>query len=51
VLRPDPKSVRFFLDFIGRHYPKAKSIGVNDFTDLTPHHEIHRANPPACIGK
>jgi hypothetical protein len=29
-LRPDPKSVRFLLDFIDGRYPKAKSVGENE---------------------
>ena len=43
-MRLDPKSVRFLLDFIGRRYPKAKSVGENEFTDLTLLDEIRRSN-------
>jgi hypothetical protein len=50
-LRPNPKSVRFLLDFIGRRYPKAKSVGENDFIDLTLLDEIHRSNFPQQLGK
>ena len=39
-LRPDPKSVRFLLDFIGRRYPNAKAVSENDFTDLSLLDEI-----------
>jgi len=39
------------LDFIGRRYPKAKSVGENDFTDLTLLDEIHRSNFPQQLGK
>lgn len=42
-LRPDPKSVRFTLDFAGRRYPKAKSIGENEYTDLSLLDEIRRS--------
>jgi len=50
-LRPDPKSVRFLLDFIGRRYPKAKTLGENEFTDLTLLDEIRRSNFPQQLGK
>lgn len=50
-LRPNPKSVRFLLDFIGGRYPKAKSIGENEFTDLTLLDELRRANFPQQLGK
>jgi len=50
-LRPDPKSVRFLLDFIGRRYPKAESVGENEFTDLTLRDEIRRSNVPQQLGK
>jgi ABC-type nitrate/sulfonate/bicarbonate transport system substrate-binding protein len=42
-LRPDPKSVRFMLDFTARRYPKAKSIGENEYTDLSLLDEIRRS--------
>ncbi len=50
-LRPDPKSVRFLLDFVGRRYPKAKSVGENEFTDLTLLDEIRRYNFPQHLGE
>lgn len=50
-LRPDPKAVRYLLDFIGRRYPKAKSIGENDFTDLTLLDEIRRSGFAAQLAK
>jgi ABC-type nitrate/sulfonate/bicarbonate transport system substrate-binding protein len=42
-LRPDPRSVRFLLDFVGRRYPKAKSIGETAYTDLSLLDEIQRS--------
>ena len=45
-LRPDPRSVRFVLDFIGRRYPEAKSIGENKFTDLSLIEDIQRFAAP-----
>jgi NitT/TauT family transport system substrate-binding protein len=42
-LRPDPKSVRFLLDFIGRRYPKAKSIGEYEYTDLSLLDDVRRS--------
>jgi len=42
-LHPDPKSVRFLLDFIGRRYPEAKSIDENKFTDMSLVDEIRRS--------
>jgi len=42
-LRPDPKAIRFLLDFIGRRYPKAKSLGDHEFTDLSLLEEIRRS--------
>ena len=42
-LRPDPDSVRFTLDFIGRVNPKAKEVKVTDFTDLSLLDEIHKS--------
>jgi NitT/TauT family transport system substrate-binding protein len=42
-LRPDPESVLFTLDFIGRLYPKAKEIKVTDFSDLSLLDEIHQS--------
>jgi NitT/TauT family transport system substrate-binding protein len=42
-LRPDPESVRFTLDFIGRLHPKAKEIRATDFSDLTLLEEIHKS--------
>jgi len=42
-LRPDPKSVRFLLDFVGRRYPKAKTTGENEYTDLSLLDEIRRS--------
>lgn len=41
-LRPDPESVRFTLDFIGRIHPKAKDVKVTDFSDLSLLEEIHK---------
>jgi hypothetical protein len=35
---------------IGRRYPKAKSIGENEFTDLTLLDEIRRSNFPQPLG-
>ena len=42
-LRPDPESVRFILDFIGRIHPKAKEMKVTDFSDLSLLEEIHKS--------
>jgi ABC-type nitrate/sulfonate/bicarbonate transport system substrate-binding protein len=42
-LRPDPKSVRFLLDFIGRRYPEARSIDENKFTDMSLVDDIRRS--------
>jgi ABC-type nitrate/sulfonate/bicarbonate transport system substrate-binding protein len=42
-LRPDPESVRFTLDFIGRLNPKAKEIKTTDFSDLSLLEEIHKS--------
>ena len=42
-LRPDPESVRFTLDFIGRLYPKAKEIKTTDFSDLSLLEEIQES--------
>ena len=42
-LRPDPKSVRFLLDFIGRRYPEARSIDENKFTDMSIVDDIRRS--------
>ena len=42
-LRPDPESVRFTLDFIGRLYPKAKEVKVTDYSDLSLLEEIHKS--------
>jgi hypothetical protein len=39
------------LDFIGPRYPKANSIGENEFTDLTLPDEIRRSNFPQQLGK
>jgi hypothetical protein len=50
-LRSDPKSLRFLLDDFGRRYPKAKSIGENEFTDLTLLDETRRSNFPRQQGK
>ncbi len=50
-LRPNLKSVRFLLDFIGGRYLKAKSIGENEFTDLTLLDEIRRSNFSQQLGK
>ena len=42
-LSPDPESVRFTLDFIGRLNPKAKEIKTTDFSDLSLLEEIHKS--------
>jgi ABC-type nitrate/sulfonate/bicarbonate transport system substrate-binding protein len=42
-LRPDPESIRFTLDFIGRIYPKAKEIKVTDYSDLSLVEEIQKS--------
>ena len=42
-LRPDPDSVRFTLDFIGRLYPKAKELKVTDYSDLSLLGEIEKS--------
>ena len=42
-LTPDPESVRFTLDFIGRLNPKAKEIKTTDFSDLSLLEEIHKS--------
>jgi len=42
-LRPNPDSVRFTLDFIGRVNPKAKEVKVSDFSDLSLLEEIHKS--------
>jgi hypothetical protein len=43
--------VHFLLDFIGGRYPKAKSIGENEFTDLILLDEIRRSNFPQQLAK
>jgi len=50
-LRPDPRSVRFLLDFIGRRYPEAKSIGENKFTDLSLIEDIRHSGFLQHLGK
>lgn len=50
-LRPDSKSVRFLLDFIGRRYPEAKNIGENQYTDLSLMEEIRRSGFMQQLGK
>ncbi len=50
-LRPDPRSVRFLLDFIGRRYPEAKSLGENKFTDLSLIEEIRHSGFLQHLGK
>ncbi|MET0501115.1 MAG: hypothetical protein ABW172_06285, partial [Candidatus Binatia bacterium] len=42
-LRPDPDSVRFTLDFVGRLYPKAKEMKVTDYSDLSLLEEINKS--------
>jgi NitT/TauT family transport system substrate-binding protein len=42
-LTPDPGSVRFTLDFIGRVNPKAKETKASDFSDLSLLEEIHKS--------
>ena len=42
---------RFLLDFIGCRYPKAKSLGEHEFTDLILLDEIRRANFSQQLGK
>lgn len=42
-LRPDPKSVRFLLDFVGRQYPQAKGLSAADHWDLSLLDGIHRS--------
>ena len=42
-LSPDPESVRFTLDFIGRLNPKAKEIKTTDFSDLSLLEEIQKS--------
>lgn len=42
-LSPDPESVRFTLDFIGRVNPQAKEIKVTDFSDLSLLQEIQKS--------
>lgn len=42
-LRPDPKSVRFLLDVVGRRYPQARSVSETDYSDLSLLEEIHRS--------
>lgn len=42
-LRPEPKSVRFMLDFARRRYPKAKSISQSEYTELNLLNEIRRS--------
>ena len=42
-LRPDPESLRFTLDFIGRLNPKAKEIKTTDFSDLSLLEEINKS--------
>jgi NitT/TauT family transport system substrate-binding protein len=42
-LNPDPESVRFTLDFIGRLYPKAKEVKITDFSDLSLLEEIQKS--------
>jgi hypothetical protein len=38
-------------EIIGRRYPKAESVGENEFTDLTLRDEIRRSNVPQQLGK
>jgi NitT/TauT family transport system substrate-binding protein len=42
-LSPDPESLRFTLDFIGRLYPKAKDVKTTDFSDLSLLGEIQES--------
>ena len=42
-LSPDPESVRFTLDFIGRLNPRAKEIKTTDFSDLSLLEEIQKS--------
>jgi NitT/TauT family transport system substrate-binding protein len=42
-LRPEPESVRFTLDFVGRLYPKAKEMKVTDYSDLSLLDEINKS--------
>jgi NitT/TauT family transport system substrate-binding protein len=42
-LRPEPKSLRFLLDFIARRYPQAKGISETAYTDLSLLEEIQRS--------
>jgi NitT/TauT family transport system substrate-binding protein len=42
-LRPDPDSVRFTLDFVGRVYPKAKELKVTEYSDLSLIEEIEKS--------
>jgi len=39
------------MDFIGRRYPKAASLGENEFTDLILLDEIRRANSSQQLDK
>ena len=42
-LRPDPKSIRYLLDFTARLYPQAKEVSETDHTDLRMLDEIQRS--------
>jgi ABC-type nitrate/sulfonate/bicarbonate transport system substrate-binding protein len=42
-LSPDPESVRFTLDFIGRLNPKAKEVKTTDFSDLSLLEEVRKS--------
>lgn len=42
-LRPDPRSVRFMLDFVALNYPQAKQLTEKDHWDLTLLEEVHQS--------
>jgi ABC-type nitrate/sulfonate/bicarbonate transport system substrate-binding protein len=50
-LRPDPESVRFTLDFIGRIYPHARNIKVTDYSDLSLLDDIQKSGFMKQISK
>jgi ABC-type nitrate/sulfonate/bicarbonate transport system substrate-binding protein len=50
-LRPDPESVRFTLDFIGRIYPHARKMKVTDYSDLSLLDDIQKSGFMKQISK
>ncbi|HXL09113.1 MAG TPA: hypothetical protein VN966_02735 [Candidatus Bathyarchaeia archaeon] len=42
-LRPNPESVRFFIDLIAVDYPQAQRLSEKDYWDLSLLDEIQRS--------